>query len=420
MTQGWQAKWRPLPEKLRQGGQGDSCLAEPIDGSGGRVFIKKIRYASKIRARRRFRREVTSYELLDHPGLPRLIEDNSSAFMERGSELYLVLEYITGEDLTEWVKTNGPMSVDRAVACTTRILEIVAYCHDELVIHRDVKPQNVMLRNRDPADPVIVDFGLSFMEAPDASDDVTELDEEIGNRFLRLPEAWSNRSPVSDVTEVAGIFFYLLTGIQPHVLADQEGNAPHRRDKGREALTALDLDPIDQVRLRSVFDRAFETILTDRFQNAAELASAIAHVLAPIPDTSELEGLRAQADEIIARATRPGAEAAADRLAEFVHDASHYVFSAAEARGLDSPEQRHAYDPARFDTALKIRSAPTAPPYVQYRFEARGSQDVVLYANDEEIWAGADPDDPTLAVALEQRALRAFTEHYGEAERASA
>lgn len=367
-----------------------------------------------MRARRRFRREVTSYELLDHPGLPVLIEHNSAAFEEKSSQLYLVLECIDGDDLATWVKTHGPMSIDHAVACTMQILEIVAYCHEELVVHRDIKPQNVMLRHSEPTDPVIVDFGLSFMDAPDASDDVTELDEEIGNRFLRLPEAWSNRSPLSDVTQVAAIFFYVLTGIQPHVLADQHGDAPHRRDHARETLAALNLDPIREMRLRFVFDRAFETILTNRFQSATELASAVAQILEPVPDTAELEGLRAQADEIIARATRPGSEAAADRLAEFVHEASHRIFEVAEARGLDNPEQRHVYDPTKFDTALKLRSAPTAPPYVEYRFEARGSRDVVLYANQEEIWIGTDPYDPTLVAALEQRALRAFNEHYGE------
>lgn len=156
------------------------------------MFIKEVRHSEKIRARKRFRREVTSYEMLVHPGLPTLIEHNGESLEEKSTGLYLVLECIPGDDLATWIAAHGPMPLDLAVTCTTRILEVVAYCHGEFVIHRDIKPGNVMLRNADPADPVVVDFGLSFMDAPDESEELTDLNETIGNRFLRLPEAWSN------------------------------------------------------------------------------------------------------------------------------------------------------------------------------------------------------------------------------------
>ena len=413
MAGGWQGKWERVPGTRRAGGQGDSFLAEPTDGSGPRVFIKELRNYQKLEARKRFRREVAAYETLDHPGLPTLIEHNSEEWEDRNAPLYLVLECVTGEDLGRWTREHGPMSIEQAVACLARITEIVAYCHGEDVLHRDVKPGNVMLRDSDPTDPVLVDFGLSFTKAPEELGDVTRFNEEVGNRFLRLPEAWSNRNPISDVTQVAGIFFYALTVIEPHVLLDQDGNMPHRRRPASEALTALGVDELRLARLTFLFDHAFHTVATARFQSATDLGAAVAHVVSPVPDSAELEGLRAQFDEVIERRANPDAAASAERLAELAHAAWHRVADLADEKGLETLIQRYEYEPGNLDLALKVITEPEAPPYVEYRFHKRGSNDVVLLANGQEIWTGNDPGDPALADALERRALTAFIEYYG-------
>jgi serine/threonine-protein kinase len=397
----------------RSGGQGDSFLAERIDGSGPRVFVKELREYRKLEARKRFRREVAAYETLDHSGLPTLIGHNSEDWEDRSIPLYLVLEGIHGDDLARWSQHHGPMSMEQAVGFVSRISEIVAYCHGENVLHRDIKPGNVMLRGSDPTDPVLVDFGLSFTKTPDELGDVTRLNEEVGNRFLRLPEAWSNRTPISDVTQVAGVFFYTLTGIEPHSLLDQDGNMPHRRSPARDVLDALGLDDTSLARLMFVFDHAFQTVATARFQSATDLYAAVAHILSPVPDSAELEGLRAHFDEVIAMRTNPEAAASAERLGEFAHAAWHRIADLAEGKGLDPLVQRYAYEPGNLDMALKVGAEREAPPYVEYRFHERGSSDVVLAANGQDLWTGSDCDDPALADALERRALEAFIEHYG-------
>jgi serine/threonine protein kinase len=69
------------------------------------------------------------------------------------------------------------------------------------VTHRDIKPANVALRNDDITKPVLVDFGLSFNDSD--ADDLTRVGEEVGNRFLRLPEhAFGERGAASDVAIV--------------------------------------------------------------------------------------------------------------------------------------------------------------------------------------------------------------------------
>ena len=228
--------WARLPRTRLIGGQGESFLAEPRHGSGPPVFVKELRKYQNAEARKRFRREVAAYGTLDHPGLPSLIEDNSGEWESRKVPLYLVLECVNGEDIGTWMRERGPMSVEQAVACLARITEIVAYCHSEDVLHRDIKPGNVMLRDSDPLNPVLVDFGLSFTKTPEELGDVTRFDEEVGNRFLRLPEAWSNRNPISDVTQIAGIFFYALTGLEPHAARSgrQHASSTSSRKRGTD------------------------------------------------------------------------------------------------------------------------------------------------------------------------------------------
>lgn len=416
MATKWESRWERLPKTNKSGGQGKSFEARARDGSGRCVFIKELAKPWIVEARKRFRREVTTYETLSHPGLPSLIEDNSDAWEDKSVHLYLVLECIEGEDLGSWIRGRGPMPAEQAAGCLTRMTEIVAYCHAEGVIHRDIKPGNVMLRACDPRDPVLVDFGLSFSEIPDELGDVTRIDEEVGNRFLRLPEAWSNRNPISDITQLAGIFFYVLTGLEPHALLDEHGDMPHRRQEGRDTLTALSLDEGQFARLMFLFDRAFDTVAANRLQSAAELGAGVDHVVSQVHDPTELQGLRARFAEVAARTDDPAAAASAERLGEFAHNAWHTVGDVADGAGLEALRQGYVYEPGNIDLALKVVTKPAVPPYVQYRFAERGSKEVALVADGEELWTGQDPEDPTLAEAVERKSRAAFLEFYEGSE----
>jgi eukaryotic-like serine/threonine-protein kinase len=97
----------------------------------------------------------------------------------------MILEWIEGLSLRQKVDQDGRVSLQDAVACVTAIGKVLAECHAVGVAHRDIKPANVMLRRGTLSAPVLVDFGLSFNDTQ--LDDATRA-EEVGNRFLRLPE----------------------------------------------------------------------------------------------------------------------------------------------------------------------------------------------------------------------------------------
>lgn len=142
-------------------------------------------------------------------------------------------------------------------------------------MHRDIKPGNIIFRGNILGDIVLVDFGMSYHE--EASANVTPTGEEVGNRFLHLPElaceSSLKRDPRSDVTFCGGILFFLLTGVRPVQLSDQDGRMPHQRLDAVSKLAShagLDTD-----HLLALFDRAFDFRIDHRFQDAGALADAI-------------------------------------------------------------------------------------------------------------------------------------------------
>ena len=410
MTPRWNEKWDRNPGSTLRGGQGTSFLATWRDGTDGRVFIKELRKPRDLEARKRFRREVAAYETLNHPNLPNLIEDNSAEWEDVAIPLYLVLECIDGNTLGSWMSQNGPMSLESAAECAVGISTVLEYCHGEDVIHRDLKPSNVMLRDNDPAAPVVVDFGLSFNAVPDELGEVTRPGEEIANRFLRLPESWGNQNAVTDITQLAGLFFYMLTGREPYVLLDHNGDAPHRRAEEGPLLRAQAPEQRLFLRPTALFDRAFQNTSVERFQSAADFRAAVEGLFALLPDTSDLDGLEAQLDETLAQSNRAGARTDAARLAALVEVVTRILNGLAESKGLRPNAQGYAYEPGSVDLALMDMAATHAPPYSRYRFEVRGSLDVVLKIDDEEVWTGRGPGDPALHLAVRRNLIESFLE----------
>ncbi len=123
-------------------------------------------------------REVASLETLEHPGIASLEDSNAASFRD-DVELYFVMQRIKGVDLEQFA---NDFTIDLTVAANMiiKVLAVLKFCHEQGVIHRDIKPCHVILRQGDPSDPVLIDFGLAFNEKTDCEFE-TESDQGVGN-----------------------------------------------------------------------------------------------------------------------------------------------------------------------------------------------------------------------------------------------
>lgn len=297
--QPWEDRWRVIQDGP-SGGQGKSFLAVPRDGGSGTVFIKTIlRHRRRNdQARRRFKAEAAAYEALAGLGPPALFDHNAEAWDDpKLPMLYMALEYIPGPNLREHVGSVGPGDPIDALACLRELALVTNNCHQRGFIHRDIKPLNIVLRDGDLTRPALVDFGLSFND--ESEDDVTRVDEEVGNKFLRLPEnSLHGRYPSSDVTQLAGVFLFILTGMEPRVLSDENMRMPHQRPDIRAALESRFVGR-QLLRLMRVFDRAFTQEISKRYLSAPELVTDLEKAMETTNDDGDdLENLESRVSEI--------------------------------------------------------------------------------------------------------------------------
>lgn len=399
MAAGWATRWTRIGKNI-VGGQGISFPAQDVAGRLG--FVKELKRQRDSRARARFLREVTSYETLEgHESLPKLLEHNAIDWKNTAEPLFLVLEMIEGGTLADYARKHGSCDLVTAAKLVSRLTELVQYCHENDVVHRDLKPANILLRNGDPADPVIVDFGLSFNEI-DEEQDLTRVNEEVGNRFLRLPEhATGGRSPVSDVSQLVGLLLFLLTATEPRVLMDDEGRMPHQRESSKVKLRAAVEDDAQYRRLLGVFDRGFRPMTTSRFQTAAQLREAIEQVMTPEPEVPDLEDLLQTLDRDVAMIDRQRVADAAMNIGEFRQILYREIRGVAASRSLEvswgnGPDE-FASDPP-FGVLRFALTVPGVIPdkFVEFRVELRGESDYVVVLEADEIWRGQLASDDVL------------------------
>lgn len=399
VTRGWKSGW-VLTGRGRAGGQGRSSRV--VDSEGRVGFLKELIRPRDRRARARFRREVTSYETLaGHPSLPEVWEHNADRWTDLRVELYLVLEHIDGGTVGDRLRHSGVLDLKAAIALVRRLCEIVQFCHENDVVHRDLKPENVLLRDGDASDPVIIDFGLAFNDLADEPE-LTRVNEEVGNRFLRLPEHSSGgRNPISDVAQLVGLLFYVLVGAEPRVLQDGDGRMPHHRPEARERIDGLAATAPQLRRLLSVFDRGFAFRTASRFQSAAQLREALEAIMSEDPAKPDLDALFRSLDADVPADDRRRVADAAATINSFRSGLHRSLTEVAQARSLEvswgnGPDTFASEPPSgRCRYALTVPGViPTSFP--EWTVELVSDAEISLVMDGLQVWRGTDPTDSEL------------------------
>ncbi|CAM2192463.1 putative Serine/threonine-protein kinase [Paraburkholderia kururiensis] len=268
----FEARWEK-GKAMGGGGQAHAYRATSKSEPEIKAFLKVLKEQTNPERRRRMFREAAALATYSHPRIPRLLESNAQLYADSSAQLYLVTDLVPGKDLSS--RSGKPFSFDDALQIVDQLADVVEYCHERGGIHRDIKPDNVILRDGN-ADVVLVDFGLTF--------NVNEQDnwhtgdwQELGNRFLRLPELSSysvHRHDLrSDVSFLAGILYFCLFGQPPAVLEDAVGRLPHQRDG--ISLQNVSPNPATARLLARLFDVSFQPRLSDRFSSISEFRKMI-------------------------------------------------------------------------------------------------------------------------------------------------
>ncbi|MBK9968480.1 MAG: serine/threonine protein kinase, partial [Holophagales bacterium] len=188
---------------LGSGGQADVWLAHDLELDQS-VAIKLFRPGLDPVARERLRREVRIGREVSHPRLVRMFE-----LIEVGDRLGVAMEWVPGGTLADRLK-QGPVAIDEAVLVAREILEATAYLHEKGVLHRDVKPSNILVEAS--GDVRLADFGLARPVGEGA--DLTRTSVAVGTPGYMSPEQLRGQKPGpgSDLYGVGLVLFQLLTG----------------------------------------------------------------------------------------------------------------------------------------------------------------------------------------------------------------
>ena len=127
---------------------GSGGMGEVLKGyapSGLPVALKKIlpQFVSDYEYRKRIEQEIKFLHDLDHPNVVKVYD----SFTLDGN-LFIVMELIEGKNLEQFVNTNGPIPWKDAVKIMTRLLDTLQYVHEHNIVHRDIKPGNIMVKRR--------------------------------------------------------------------------------------------------------------------------------------------------------------------------------------------------------------------------------------------------------------------------------
>lgn len=270
-----------LTKKLGQGGMG--AVYQAVHTKLDKVVaIKLLSPQSGVEATavERFEREMKAVGKLEHVNIVRAMDAGESDGYH-----FLVMEYVEGRDVSQWVKSRGPFNIGQACEVIRQSALGLHEAHSLGLVHRDIKPSNLFLTTKGVVK--ILDLGLARLAEGTFNHELTQSGQCMGTPDYMAPEQWTNARDVDGRTDLYALgctLFHLMTGRPPYgtseheslgskVLAHTSGAIPDIRQ--------LRQDLPDEV--HAILEKLLVKDRKQRFATGAELAQALQPFCEPLP-----------------------------------------------------------------------------------------------------------------------------------------
>jgi predicted Ser/Thr protein kinase len=274
---GMQVREYDILDAIGKGGMGEVYKGWHRE-RGVAVAVKVLSddFAKRDNALVRFQREADAIRQLDHPHIVHFYD-----FFKEGGRYFMMLEYVEGHSLETYWKSNELLSVEDAHKIVRQVAEALDYAHSRDVVHRDVKPSNILLRMVDGVPhAMLIDFGVAKLET---LKNLTNTDTTLGTVGYMAPEqiiASREVTKAADIYSLGVTLYEILTGHLPFeqgsvasiIFAHLQKPAPDIRD----------MRPDVSPKIAQSIQRAMGKEPEDRFESAGEFVDAIGEVVKTI------------------------------------------------------------------------------------------------------------------------------------------
>ncbi|WP_026100101.1 serine/threonine-protein kinase [Fortiea contorta] len=262
-------RYRVIKVLSDEGGFGRTYLAEDVDKLNEwcvvKQFAPKFQESSALKkAVELFKEEAKQLQKLgEHDQIPALL-----AYFEQNNYLFLVQQFIDGQNLSQELQQGITYNESKILQLLLDLLPVLKFIHDRGIIHRDIKPQNIIRRQRDGR-LVLIDFGSSKQLTVTVQ---TQIGTTIGSHGYTPMEQMHNGEayPASDLFSLGTTCFHLLTGVRPSQLWMEHGYSwvsSWRRHLSNSGSVKVPLSGY----LSEVLDNLLQTDIQQRYQSADEV-----------------------------------------------------------------------------------------------------------------------------------------------------
>ncbi|HLK36497.1 MAG TPA: protein kinase [Polyangiaceae bacterium] len=278
-------RWR-IDGLLNRGGT--SWVYSASHRNGRRVAIKVLRpeLAADPRMRRRFLSEGYLAQRVGHPGAVSILDDDAS-----DDVVFLVMELLDGVGLDRF-RTDAARAPGEVLFLMDQLLDILAAAHASGIVHRDVKPSNVLVTAN--GEVKLLDFGIARLRDRSSTLNHTQNDAVLGTPGFMAPEQararWSAVDARTDLWAVGATMFWLLTGRRPHEAPSPQEAMIAAATSAAPAIQAVRADL--PASLAAVVDRALAFDPDARWQSAADMRAGLRAVRAELPPYAWIAGRR--------------------------------------------------------------------------------------------------------------------------------